>query len=177
MSIRPNDPLLTIARVMTAILMGITAFVAAALLVAVPVVFFKQPDFAQAVTEAGVGTVGMAMAATVALLILAASVCAIAFHFFQLLRRLINTVGKNDPFTLENADRLSRMGWIALTFQIASFPVAGLVAYLGHLVPAKNLSVDFDFSLTGVLLAVVLFILARVFRHGAAMREDLEGTV
>ncbi len=26
-------------------------------------------------------------------------------------------------------------------------------------------------------LALLLFILARVFRHGAAMRDDLEGTV
>ena len=29
----------------------------------------------------------------------------------------------------------------------------------------------------GILLVLILFILARVFRHGAAMREDLEGTV
>ena len=38
----------------------------------------------------------------------------------------------------------------------------------------------FDISpndLTGFLIVLVLFILARVFRHGAAMREDLEGTV
>ena len=33
------------------------------------------------------------------------------------------------------------------------------------------------FSLSGILMVLVLFILARVFRHGAAMREDLEGTV
>ena len=31
--------------------------------------------------------------------------------------------------------------------------------------------------MTAWLLVVILFILARVFRHGAAMREDLEGTV
>ena len=43
--------------------------------------------------------------------------------------------------------------------------------------PHEELTADIEFSLTGVLLALVLFILARVFRHGAAMREDLEGTV
>jgi Fe-S cluster assembly ATPase SufC len=32
-------------------------------------------------------------------------------------------------------------------------------------------------DMTGILLVIILFILARVFRHGAAMREDLEGTV
>ena len=34
---------------------------------------------------------------------------------------------------------------------------------------------SFDFG--GLILILTLFILARVFRHGAAMREDLEGTV
>jgi hypothetical protein len=34
-----------------------------------------------------------------------------------------------------------------------------------------------DFSLSALGLAIVLFVLARVFRQGAAMREDLEGTV
>ena len=28
-----------------------------------------------------------------------------------------------------------------------------------------------------ILLVIILFILARVFRHGASMRADLEGTV
>lgn len=43
---------------------------------------------------------------------------------------------------------------------------------------------DFDlnvggdgFSLTGIMIVLLLFILARVFRRGAAMREDLDGTV
>jgi len=36
---------------------------------------------------------------------------------------------------------------------------------------------DTHMSLTGLLVGLVLLILARVFRHGAAMREDLEGTV
>ena len=51
------------------------------------------------------------------------------------------------------------------------------MAYLGDFVPSENLKVDFDFTLTGLLLAIVLFILARIFRHGVEMREDLEGTV
>ena len=34
-----------------------------------------------------------------------------------------------------------------------------------------------DPSLTGLALALTLFLLAGVFRKGSAMREDLEGTV
>ena len=94
-----------------------------------------------------------------------------------MLGRIIDTVEAGDPLTIENAERLNRMGWIALIFQAATLPISGLAAYLRDLLPTDELSVDFQFSLTGVLLALVLFILARVFKHGAQMREDLEGTV
>jgi hypothetical protein len=35
----------------------------------------------------------------------------------------------------------------------------------------------FAFWLGGVILSLTLFVLARVFRKGTDMREDLEGTV
>lgn len=177
MDIKPRDPLLAAGKIMTLLIMGVTGIVAVLLIGIIPFLLFNQADFAKAVIEAGGQSVNAALSASIALLLLGAAVTAIAFHFFQLLGRIIDTVVNNDPFTTQNAGRLTRMGWIALTFQIASFPIAGLAAYLGDLVPAENLNVDFEFSLTGVLLALVLFILARVFRHGAEMREDLEGTV
>ena len=43
--------------------------------------------------------------------------------------------------------------------------------------PVADLRADFGFSGGGLLLMLVLFILARVFRRGAEMREELEGTV
>ena len=172
-----TDPLLLAGTIMSILLMGLTGLVAIVLLGIIPAILFNQADFAAAVAKAGGISVASALTASIALLLIASAITAMAFHFFQLLGRIINTVGEAAPFTPENAQRLSRMGWIALVFQLASFPIAALVAYLHHLVPAQNLNVDFDFSLTGLLLAIVLFILARVFRHGSAMREDLEGTV
>jgi hypothetical protein len=177
MSIKPKDPLLAAGKVMTVLLMVMTGLVTILLLGIIPFILFNQGDFAEAVEVTNAASVGAALAASVALLLIGAAITAIAFHFFRLLGRIIDTVSIDDPFTAENAGRLSHMGWIALIFQLASFPIAGLVVYLGDYVPSDNLTVDYDFSLTGVLLAVVLFILARIFRHGAAMREDLEGTV
>ena len=177
MSLKPTDPLLAAGKIMTVLLMAIIALVTVLLIVMVPIILLNQPKFAAQIVEAGGASVGTAMAATIALLLLAAMVTAAAFHFFQLLGRIIDTVSANDPFTLVNAGRLSRMGWISLAFQAATFPMALLVVYLKDLLPAEDLTLDFEFSLTGVLLAIVLFILARVFKHGAAMREDLEGTV
>ena len=174
---KPNDLLLLAGKIMTILLMGLTGLVTVVMLLLIPVILFSQAEFAVALTEAGGENAGMVKVAAIALLLIASVVAAFAFHFFQVLGRLINSVGAGDPFSLENAERLSRMGWIALGFQIASFPIAALVVFLGEYVPSENLTVDFDFSLTGLLLAIVLFILARVFKHGAAMREDLEGTV
>ena len=167
-----NDPLLVAGRVMTVLLMGLTLVVATILIVLVPVTLF-MPEWLFEEAE----VTGSAMAAVMAILLLTAIATAGAFYFFRLLGQMIESVSKDSPFSIENANRLSRMGWIALIFQLASFPIGALVAYLGQLLPMGNFGVDYEFSLTGLLLAIVLFILARVFRHGAAMREDLEGTI
>ena len=42
---------------------------------------------------------------------------------------------------------------------------------------ANDIDVDVGLDGGGILLILVLFILARVFRQGSAMREELEGTV
>jgi Protein of unknown function (DUF2975) len=105
--------------------------------------------------------------------------------FLVLLRRIVLSVGEGDPFIPENAERLSRMGWLVLAGQIAAIPVGALVLWIASLVedtPAESriradLHSDFGFSFSSLLLMLVLFILARVFRRGASMREELEGTV
>lgn len=42
---------------------------------------------------------------------------------------------------------------------------------------ADDTGFDGDISLSGWLLALVLFILARTFRHGTNLRAEIEGTV
>ena len=177
MSERMRDPLLAAGKIMTMILMAVTGLVTVLLIGLIPVLLFNHGEVATILAEGGGGNVPLVLAAAVALLASGAAVVAMAFHFFQLLGRIIDTVGLGDPFTTDNAARLGRMGWIALIFQLASFPIAAMAVFLSRYVPEENLNLDIDFSLTGVLLAIVLFILARVFRQGAAMREDLEGTV
>ena len=43
--------------------------------------------------------------------------------------------------------------------------------------PGDTFVVDSGFDVNGLLLMLILFILARVFRKGADMRAELEGTV
>lgn len=176
----PNkDALLRIGKIMTVLLQAIIAIVIAGLTIAVPYLLFNTDEVANALAESGSSASLTSILTMIVLLLVAViAVIAAAFHFFQLLGRIIDTVSEGEPFVEVNADRLSRMGWIVLAFQLAAFPIGALAAYLAAQMPDHiDVSADIEFSLTGVLMAVVLFILARVFRHGTALRDDLEGTV
>ena len=114
------------------------------------------------------------------------SIVAMLFVFFGKLRRIIGTVGEGDPFQPENARRLSLMAWLMLGTQLVMIPGAAIAIPLSRYADEvkksgiEDVSFSFDGSgmdMTAWLLVVILFILARVFRHGAAMRDDLEGTV
>ena len=104
---------------------------------------------------------------------------ALAFRFLRELRGIIDSVDEGDPFRPNNADRLNRMGWIAVIGQLGILPIAGLALWLAPYADKVDHAVDIDGGLDGgvILLTLILFILARVFRRGAEMREELEGTV
>lgn len=87
-----------------------------------------------------------------------------------------------EPFTKANAKRLQRMSWFSLSWQVLYIAVAFL--WGGQTVnlikiPGLNLTAVHGqtIPLSGLILVVALFALAEIFRRGAAMREDLEGTV
>ena len=95
--------------------------------------------------------------------------------FLRHLSRMVATVGTGDPFQPENADRLQTMAWLTLILQGCMFVLAPLVTMIMDRIGEKGGGLDLSFD--GLLLALVLFVLARVFRHGTTMRDDLEGTV
>lgn len=87
---------------------------------------------------------------------------------------------RNEPFTRANAKRLARMSWISLLWQIVYIAIAfrpmtiNLVNIEGFRMTAVQGS---TVPMSGLILVVALFALAQIFRRGAAMRQDLEGTV
>ena len=173
-----SDPLLMAGKFMSRILQVVIGIAGLAIIIAVPVLLFNSHWLADALAEAdSKASLSMIMAAITVVSLIALAVIALSFHFFKLLEQVIDTVSQGEPFSSLNADRLSRMGWIALIFQLASIPIGAIAFYLASNLPSEDIAADFEFSLTGILFAIVLFILARVFRQGAAMRDDLEGTV
>jgi hypothetical protein len=88
---------------------------------------------------------------------------------------IINSVEHGDPFILQNAARLRAIGWLMVAVQLIGFPLAFAARATADLFGKHD--VGLDFSLNGLLAILLVFILADVFKRGAEMREELEGTV
>ena len=91
------------------------------------------------------------------------------------LLRMVETVGRGDPFVAANAYRLQAIAWALLALQLLSIVIGGI----GKAVASKEfpLHLDAGFSINGWLAVILTFVLARVFAEGTLMREDLEGTI
>jgi hypothetical protein len=119
--------------------------------------------------------------AIIVVLVLVSGMLSLSMLFVRQLRAIVNTVDEGDPFLPDNAVRLQRLGWYALGTQVCEFFGQPLVATYGKYASGFTRGISTSggqhVSLAPLALAMTLFILARVFRQGTAMREDLEGTV
>ncbi len=178
MSTKLNDPLLiaakvivVIARILTIVGMVVLGLVSTALLTV------GHSKLAGKLAEADIppeGLWGIVLA-----MLVGAGLLYLAFRFFGELSGIIDSVGEGEPFRADNADRLRRMGWITVIAQAAFLPLAGIAAWFAPYADKADAHLHIDGGLDGgsILLTLILFILARVFREGTRMREELEGTV
>ena len=128
---------------------------------------------------AGADAPGIAYWGIIAAFGLLAGLLYLGLRFVRELDGIVGSVSEGDPFRAQNADRLSRMGWIAIIGELVALPLAALTAWFTPYLEKAGNHVDVDFGLSGesLLMILILFILARVFREGARMKADLEGTV
>lgn len=87
---------------------------------------------------------------------------------------MVEDARRGDPFVPANAARLRRIGWALLVLQLLDLAAAWLKAgwpSLGSAAPTG------DISIGGWLATLLVFVLARVFAAGSAMRDDLAGTI
>lgn len=172
-----KDPLLTSADAIIKIIRVLLILAMAALAFGVIVDVIGHGYVVQKVVAAG-GTPGAAWGVTW-LLALMTALFAMAERFFRRLGEIVASVEKHDPFELANAARLERMGWLALAMNCIALLLGMLSPWMARFrgEGMTHAQSGIGFSFTGLILTLVLFILARVFRQGAAMRDDLEGTV
>jgi hypothetical protein len=91
------------------------------------------------------------------------------------LRGIVDTVRAGDPFVMGNAARLQTIAWSVLALELLHLLVGAIAASSAS--SAQPLDVNWSFSVTPWIAVLLLFVLARVFEHGARMRADLEGTI
>lgn len=99
----------------------------------------------------------------------------IAHFVLSHLLAIVDSVRDGDPFVLANARRLQSIAWLVLGGELLHLAIGALGALAST--PAQALDLDWSFSLTPWIAVLMLFVLARVFEHGARLRADLEGTV
>ena len=110
----------------------------------------------------------------------------LAMFVFVLFSKIVETAMTGDPFVAENADRLSRAGWLLLAiYGVGLVTGAAVLGMVPHELMAKAggdahnvIQIDHgDPSPVGLLSILLIFVLAQIFRRGAEMRAELEGTV
>jgi hypothetical protein len=88
---------------------------------------------------------------------------------------IVETVRLGDPFVAENTARLQVIAWMVLGLELMHLTVGAIARAVST--TAVPLDIDWNFSVTRSLAALLVFVLARVFEHGTRMREELQATV
>jgi hypothetical protein len=170
-----NSPALPVARLTLQILIVLNWLSGAAILALLTAtVVAEQWTFAAlGITPAsGIPAMIMGLRAVAALGVVGV---ALNDHVLRRLLAIVGTVREGDPFLAANAHRLRTIAWALLALQLLSLVIGAIGKAIST--PANPLHFDAGFSTSGWLAVVLTFVLARVFAQGAAMRDDLEGTV
>ncbi|WP_404371269.1 DUF2975 domain-containing protein [Sphingomonas sp. MMS24-J45] len=136
---------------------------------------FAAPLEARLIAKYGSGLAVETVVLAMRLLLAAGLPAGAALHLiFTRLLALVATVRDGDPFTLVNAQRLETIGWAMLALQLLDLGLGGFSLWFAAL---HVEFVTWSPSFGGWIAALMLFVLARVFRRGAEMRDDLAMTV
>ena len=89
--------------------------------------------------------------------------------------RIVKTAD-TDPFVEGNARRLMQIGWLLLGMQAVGL-TAGMVMEIFPKSITDHVQAGFDFNPIAFLGAMLIFVLAQIFKRGTQMRDELESTV
>lgn len=100
---------------------------------------------------------------------------AVAAHvIFRALQQLVMLVRHGDPFVPAAARQVERIGWALLGLQLLDLSFAVVAWRLAGPLPG---AFSWQPSFTGWIAVLAAFVLARVFRVGATMRDELAAVV
>lgn len=175
-----TDPLLAGAQGLLWFFIGLLCLAMFFIALGIPMAAFFQEHVVAEAAAKGITAGPELVGAVLIMLVAVLALLSLTLYFVVLLLRIVRSVKDGDPFIAENAERLSRMGWVALATQVVMLPLGAMALWIAEITKdIEGVHVDggVDISGEGILLVLVLFILARVFRKGTEMRAELEGTV
>jgi hypothetical protein len=173
---RRSDPLLTTVWWLLTVLLVVCVSVGVFCLLAYPMILLNKAYFVAGFAKMGIDESAMPWIGVLG--VVAAVELALTYLFLRSLRQIIASVIHGRPFDRANADRLRRMAWLSVGIQIAAIPMTKLIVWFDALPLNPNVHHNSDGISSGsILLTLVIFVLARVFRTGAEMQDELEGTV
>lgn len=162
---------LSASRIFLKILRVLNLIMTVMLVVAFPASFFFEPLFVEFFSKLPPRIDPSWLMPTLRIWLVLALVMVAAVHVsLSRLLEMVETVRSGDPFVPENAVRLKTIAWCALINEVLRL-VFGMLATTMNAAGSK---IDWNFSVTGWLAVVLLFVLARVFEEGTQMRDDLE---
>lgn len=173
-----QDPLLSFSRALLIFLIGI--FIFSIVMVGIGMGALLTIGRVEVMAELEmVGAPDFAYWVILGAMLMIAGLLFLGIRFMMELRGIVLSVKDGDPFQEQNASRLFRMGWLTIGGYALSVPIGIAATYLVQFADDAEGANDVDvgFGGGGILLILTLFILARVFRTGTQMRDDLEGTV
>jgi hypothetical protein len=101
---------------------------------------------------------------------------------FRATSAIIASAMSDDPFVDENANRLSRIGWLLVGLAGLQAATVMIARPLIEKIEASSADINIegvglDTSPISILTILLVFVLAQIFRQGAQMRSELEGTI
>lgn len=175
---KPKDPLLATVQVLLILIKIVFVFANVMLGIGIGALLtVGRADVLAKIAEAGAPPSAYWLLIVAIALIM--GMLMLAYRFFQELSGVVSSVGDGEPFRADNATRLSRMGWISVGAHALGLTIGAIATWFAPYLEKLHGHADLEFGVDGggVLLTLILFVLARVFRSGAEMREELEGTV
>jgi len=148
---------------------------AAAFLLFLILTFTAEQRIAAAIASRYPGTQAGAILTDIRLVMVVGLASVVPAHILLVrLGAILRSVETGDAFVAANGTRLRQMGWALLSLQILDLGF-GWVAL--RVSATTNEYLGWSLSITGWLSVLLVFVLARVWTQGAAMRDELEGTV
>lgn len=170
-----GDPLLTVTTLVLYGTAGLLLMGAFTLAIAMPALGLSWGEFVDLVANKYPDvTFDGLLWPVLACMALGLATISFALLFIRKLLQVIRTVGEGDPFVIANAIRLQHMAWITVAIQLIGLVISAPLFVIGKL---TKQDLGYELSFEGIVTILLLFILARIFRRGAEMRADLEGTV